>query len=378
MAIDFQDSTPLYIQIIKDIKKKIDNSELVLGQQLKSHKELAQEYDVSLITIKSALSSLIDEGYLFSRVGKGTFVAKRQTSENVTTQDSIGLVLKDLKNPFFSLITQTIEETAYTEKYNVLLSNSSRQIKKEDAQIKNFKKLGVKGLILASLNKEPHAPELVRQLQKENYPYVMVSYVADEDIYYVGADHEYGGYLAAKHLISLGHTEIGYINSPKNNLLGDVRLQGLKKGLEEANLTFKNDYLLRLGSDTYPGGFEAGYKLGDLFDQMPDKPTAFFTYNDLSAIGFIRRILELGYRVPEDLSIIGFDDIEQAEYSSVPLSTVHQPIEGIGASAINKLIDLIEGRKPEYRTILKPKLVIRESCGAKLQEHVPVRSTEIL
>lgn len=141
MAIDFQDSTPLYIQIIKDIKKKIDNSELVLGQQLKSHKELAQEYDVSLITIKSALSSLIDEGYLFSRVGKGTFVAKRQTSENVTTQDSIGLVLKDLKNPFFSLITQTIEETAYTEKYNVLLSNSSRQIKKEDAQIKNFKNL---------------------------------------------------------------------------------------------------------------------------------------------------------------------------------------------------------------------------------------------
>lgn len=377
MAIDFQDSTPLYVQIIKDIEQKISENKLVVGQQLKSHKELAQEYDVSIITIKSALSTLIDEGYLFSRVGKGTFVADKQNFKNLSSQNSIGLVLKDLKNPFFSLITHTIEETAYSKNYNILLSSSSSQIKKEDAQIKNFKKLGAKGLILASMTKGPHAPELVRQLKKENYPSVMVSYVADNDIYYVGADHEYGAYLATKHLISLGHTEIGYINSPENNVLGDVRFKGLKKALTEADLLFNNDFLLRLGSDTYPGGFEAGYKLGDLFDQLPKKPTSFFTYNDLSALGFIRRILELGYRVPEDVAIIGFDDIEQAKYSSIPLTTVHQPIERIGAAAINKLITLIEGGNPEYRTILKPELVIRDSCGTNISKTNDLKNIEI-
>ena len=96
MPIDFQNSTPLYIQIIQDIKTKISEGELEVGEQLNSHKELAEKYDVSLITIKSALSTLIDEGLLYSRVGKGTFVAKRFKN------DRRKLILKD--TIFYSLI----------------------------------------------------------------------------------------------------------------------------------------------------------------------------------------------------------------------------------------------------------------------------------
>ena len=370
MAIDFQDSTPLYIQIIKDIKRKIENGSLVVGEQLNSHKELAKEYDVSLITIKSALSTLIDEGILFSRVGKGTFVAEKRIKNDLSSHDSIGLVLRDLKNPFFSLIAHMVEETAYSKNYNILLSNSSSQIKKEEAQIKNFQRMGVKGIIIASLRKEPHAPEIIRKLHEDNFPYVMVSYVADEDIYYVGADHEGGAYLGTEHLIKLGHTQIGYINSPLNNSLGAARYVGFQKAMKAHGIDIRDDYHLRLSSDTHPGSFEAGYELGDQFDTMKEKPTAYFVYNDLSALGFIRRILELGYRVPEDVAIVGFDDIEQSKYANVPLTTIHQPVERIGAAAINKLIDRIEGGDPSFRTILKPELVVRESCGAMASEEV--------
>lgn len=370
MAIDFQDSTPLYVQIVKDIKKKISTGKLETGQQLKTHKELAKEYDVSLITVKSALSSLIDDGYLFSRVGKGTFVANKEDTPTISQHDSVGLVLQDLKNPFFSLIAHMVEETAYSKRYNLLLSNSSSKIEKEEGQITHFKKMGVKGLIIATFRKKPHAPEIIRNLHNEDYPYVMVSYVADEDIWYVGTDHEGGAHMATKHLIDLGYTKIGYINSHTNNALGEVRHTGFKRALKEYDIVYNPDFNLRPSFPNTLSGFDSGYKLGDDFDKLENKPEAYFSYNDLTALGFIKRIQELGYRVPEDVAVVGFDDIDQADYANVPLTTIHQPVEKIGAAAIDTLINRIEGRPTEHRTIFPPTLVIRESCGASIAESV--------
>ncbi|MAL17530.1 MAG: hypothetical protein CL670_14930 [Balneola sp.] len=371
MAIDFQDSTPLYVQIVKDIKTKISSGKLEIGEQLKTHKELAKEYDVSLITVKSALSSLIDEGYLFSRVGKGTFVAKKEEKHSISQHDSVGLVLQDLKNPFFSLIAHMVEETAYSKKYNLLLSNSSSKIEKEEGQIKHFKEMGVKGLIIATFRKKPHAPEIIRNLHNEGYPYVMVSYVADEDIWYVGTDHEGGAHMGTKHLIDLGYQKIGYINSHTKNALGQVRHEGFKRALKENGVPYDSSLNL---SPTFPnsmGGFDTGYKLGDDFDKMDNKPEAYFSYNDLTALGFIKRIQELGYNVPEDVAVVGFDDIDQADYANVPLTTIHQPVEKIGAAAIDTLISRIEGKDADaHRIIFPPTLVVRDSCGAKLHEKV--------
>lgn len=370
MTINFQDSTPLYVQIVNDIKSKISSGKLKIGEQLKTHKELAKEYDVSLITVKSALSILIDEGYLFSRVGKGTFVAQKEETPKISQHDSVGLVLQDLKNPFFSLIAHMVEETAYSKSYNLLLSNSSSKIEKEEGQIKHFKKMGVKGLIIATLRKEPHAPVIIRQLHQENYPYVMVSYVADKDIWYVGTDHEKGAYMGTKHLIDLGHTEIGYINSLSNNSLGDVRLKGYKKALDEHNLSYRSEYHLRPEISSSSKSYTVGYYLGDVFHKLDKKPTAYFSYNDLTALGFIKRIQELKYKVPEDMAIVGFDDIDQARYANVPLTTVHQPVEKIGAAAIDKLINRIEDKATKHRSIFTPTLVVRESCGASISDRI--------
>ncbi len=365
MSIDFQDSTPLYVQIVRDIKEKIDGDELKIGEQLQSHKLLAKEYNVSLITIKSALSTLIDEGYLYSRVGKGTFVAKKNGDASITRHSSIGMVLQHLKDPFFSLIAQIVEEKAYTKNFNILLSNSSSQIEKEEGQIKHFRELGVKGLIIATLRKELQAPPIIRKLHNDNFPYVMISYIADADIWYVGTDHELGAYLATKHLIDLGHTKIGYL-SPKTNPLDTIRFKGYKKTLEEAGIEYNETFRLSKNTRDTLISYEAGYELGDRFHELDEKPTAYFTYDDTSALGFMKRVQELGYRIPEDLALVGYDDIDQAKYASSPLTTIHQPVEKIGEAAIDKLIKRIEGEKAEVRTLFEPHLVIRESCGAAI------------
>ncbi|MEO1020995.1 MAG: GntR family transcriptional regulator [Bacteroidota bacterium] len=370
MPIDFQKSTPLYVQIIEDIKSRIASGVLKEGEQLKSHKLLAEEYDVSLITIKGALSTLIDEGYLYSRVGKGTFVAAPPQVMQTTGINSIGLVLQDVKNPFFSQIAHTVEDTAYNKDYTVLLSNSANQANKEEGQIENFKRMGVKGMIIASLIKEAHAPEVVRSLHEQNFPYVMVSYTSDEDIWYVGSDHKKGAYMGTAHLISLGHAKIGYLNSPRENALGDVRQIGYRKALADYGLEFRSDYVLRTINDDVHKDYGSGVGLANMFHEMDDKPTAFFSYNDLSAIGFIRRVMELGYSVPDDVAIVGFDDIQQAEFAPVPLTTIKQDVERIGQLAIDKLIHRIEGDDEQliHRTLITPTLVVRDSCGAKKAE----------
>lgn len=365
MPIDFQNSTPLYVQIIEDIKHKISSKKLKVGEQLKSHKLLAEEYGVSLITVKGALSTLIDERFLYSRVGKGTFVAPRE-DEHENGLNSVGLVLKDVKNPFFSQIAHTVEETAYNKNYSVLLSNSANQANKEEGQIDNFKKMGVKGLIIASFVKEAHAPVTVRSLHEQNFPYVMVSFTSDEDIWYVGSDNEKGAIMGTEHLISLGHTKIGYLNSPRNNALGSVRQTGFEQALAKFQIPFNPDYVLRTVNESIRQDFGSGVILADQFHEMKDKPTAFFSYNDLSAIGFTRRVMELGYSVPEDIAIVGFDDIQQAEFAPVPLTTIKQDVEKIGQIAIDTLIARMEGNDvAPNRVLITPELVIRNSCGAK-------------
>jgi len=368
MSIDFQNSTPLYVQIIKDIKRKISSAKLKEGEQLKSHKLLAEEYGVSLITIKGALSTLIDERFLYSRVGKGTFVAPKD--EKISNGlNSVGLVLQDVKNPFFSQIAHTVEETAYIKNYSVLLSNSANQANKEEGQIENFIKMGVKGIIIASFAKEAHAPQIVRSLHEQNFPYMMVSFTSDEDIWYVGSDNEQGAIMGTEHLISLGHTKIGYLNSPRNNALGMVRQLGFEQALAKHGISFNPDFVLRTVNESIRQDFGAGVTLANQFYEMQNKPTAFFSYNDLSAIGFIRRVTELGYSVPEDIAIVGFDDIQQAEFAPIPLTTIRQDVERIGQIAIDKLISRIEGKEtPDHRTLITPELIIRDSCGAKIKK----------
>lgn len=365
MAINLQDSTPLYVQIAEDIKNAILTGKLKVGDKLGSHHELSAQYEVSLITIKKALSTLNDEGYLYSRVGKGTFVARQAANLNLKKHRSIGIVLEDLQSPFFSLITEMIENEAYEKGYNILISNTSGHRKKEENQIKHFRKIGVSGLIIASMSHEFRANESLRKLHNDNYPYVSISYVHDEEIHFVGSDHAYGAQIATEYLADLGYHQIGYINGEKGNLLGNLRLEGYKRGLVKCNIAYDPQLTFHLKWKGEWKDYESGYDLGSEFDQLNKKPDAMFCYNDLCALGFEQSLLDKGYNIPGDVAIIGFDDIERSRYAPVPLTTIHQPTSEIGKKAIGSLINQIEGLPTDDRIILPPKLVIRDSCGGK-------------
>ena len=369
MPIDVQDSRPLYLQIVDDIKSKIAAKQLKAGDQLGSHAELASSYHVSLITVKKALTTLIHEGIVFTRVGKGTYVARPTIARPANIHPTIGLVIRDIRSPFFSRVMHSVEDAAYKLGFHVLLSNTSDEAGKEEAQIAQFQEYGVKGLIIASMSHKYYATPTIRKLLDEEFPFVMVSYIADEDIPFVGSDHELGGYIATNYLIKLGYQKIGYVNGEKGNMVGDLRLRGYERALKDHRQRYDRRLVFHLEGKGEWHDYESGYAIGKRFRKMSIKPDALFIYNDLSALGFEDALLEQGLKIPDDVALVGFDDIERGEYAPVPLTTVRQPTDLIGKQAVELLQKLMQGKTDSIRVVLKPELVVRESCGKK-RRHV--------
>lgn len=361
MSIDFTNSDPLYQQIVDDIRNQITSGALAVGDQIGSQRELADRYDVSLITVKKALTELIREGFLFARVGKGTFVARTAPRANLEIHRTIGVVLRDLTVPFFSDIVQGVEGFAYRAEYNVMLAVSSGKLEKEERQIERFRQIGVSGVIIASMEQSHQATGTMRALHDAGFPYVMVSYVEDDDMYMVGIDHELGAYLATTHLIQQGARRIGYLGAGRANRLSELREQGFRRALTEhgrpLDAALIYDGLEGPGWERMKSGYEAGCRIA----AAKPRPDALFVYNDIAALGLQRALLEAGLSIPEDLALVAFDDIEQASFAAVPLSTVRQPTDRISEEAVAMLLRQIAQRPGERRIVLEPELVLRAS-----------------
>lgn len=368
MAIDVKNPKPLYQQIADDIKSKIRSGQLKVGSSVGSHSELTSRYHVSVITVKKALSDLINQGYLYSRVGKGTFVARQSAPVDLKRHKTLGLVLRDLKNPFFSLIAHGAEKQADKLGYALLLSSSIGRIDKEEPLISRFKEMGASGLIIASLSQTYRATNEIKRLHESGFPYVMVSYIHEPNFWHVGTDHERGAYLATEHLLNIGYQRIGYLTGGKGNLLSEVRQKGYESALKFYGRRFNSDLIFDI--DGAKNRFDAGYEIGLKITRLKKKPDALFAYSDLVALGTMQALLDSGVSVPEDVALVGFDDIERAQYAPVPLTTVHQPTEEIGAKAVEILLDRIAGESPSVRTTLQPTLVVRNSCGGKRHKFV--------
>ncbi len=368
-GIKYNDPAPLYEQIANDLKRLVKDGKIKKGGSVGSHSQLSKKYSVSIITIKKALSELVNEGILYTRVGKGTYVSEKQNKKlDLSKHKSIGLVLRDLNHPFFSKIVQGIEERAYELGFNLLLSSSANKIEKEESQINHFREMGVDGLIIASLSLEYQANSYIQKLHEENFPYIMVSYIHDPDYWYIGANQELGGYMATEHLIKNGYKSIGYLHMGKRNLLSEVRKNGYYRCLTEYDIPFDSKLIFVL-SNSNPNfnrdRFKLGYQFGKEFLKMKKRPDALFIYSDLSALGFEQAIIDNGFMIPDDIAIVGFDDITLSSFAQVPLTTIHQPTDKIGRMSVEIIQKRIDRADIGNRTILKPSLIIRDTCGAK-------------
>jgi DNA-binding LacI/PurR family transcriptional regulator len=336
-----------------------------VGTQLLPHRELATSYGVSIITINKALSGLVSEGILHSRVGRGTFVAARPApAEPAKVPQTLGFVLRDLGSPFFSLVAHAAEQRADALGYGLLFSSSANRIDREEEQIRRFTDLGVSGLIIASMGRTYRLSDQIQALHDQRFPYVMVSYTAGEEVPFVGMNLETGGYIAAKHLIANGRRRIGYIGDKFGSIMCELRGSGYRKALAEHGLEENPDFLFDYPYEGEWNDYRSGYAVGERVAHLAIKPDAMFVFNDLGALGFQDALLDNGINVPDDIAIVGLDDIELAARARIPLTTVRQPVDRIGAIAAESVIRQIRTGVPARRTLLEPELVVRRSSGA--------------
>jgi LacI family transcriptional regulator len=231
--------------------------------------------------------------------------------------------------------------------------------KKDEEKI--FPRVSRKSLLDGVLVQSGHHGDqgIIGRFIDANMPIVVIGRpFRSDNVSYIDVDNINASYNAVSHLIRLGHKRIGTITGPVNSTVGIDRKEGFYKALTERGLDIDESLIVE-GDFTDAGGYHAMKKL------LPAKPDAIFAASDIMALGAMRAIREAGLRVPNDIAIVGFDDLPLATQADVPLTTVRQPVIQFGAKAVELLIDLIEnGINPPRHIILGTELVIRDSCGA--------------
>jgi DNA-binding LacI/PurR family transcriptional regulator len=279
-------------------------------------------------------------------------VASALTGKSTYT---VGLLIPDLANPFFAEVAQSVEDRGHELGFNLVICSTVNNPKKEAKYITLLKQKRVDGIIISTgLSNESLLHDLIKQkiplaLLARDMPALAVNSVVVDDFN--------GGYQAASHLIALGHKRIAIITEDLHIASSRERIRGYRRALEEANIPY--DETLVLVSDfTVEGGKRC---TSQLFGR-PNQPTAVFACNDLLAIGAVQAAREAGKSVPDDLSIVGFDNSILASITDPPLTTVAQPIQEMGRIVMDLLIQEINGQNQyKQRVVLLPNLIVRGS-----------------
>jgi LacI family transcriptional regulator, repressor for deo operon, udp, cdd, tsx, nupC, and nupG len=270
------------------------------------------------------------------------------------------VVLPDLSNTFFSKILRGIEETLFEAGYGMIISDLDGPPEKE-AHFAAFTAAGrVDGAILLNGHLFGQSRDGEGQPARISIPLVaLCEAIPGADIPQIEIDNRAAASRMTQHLASLGHRRIAYVSGPANNILERERFLGFQDGLEAAGLPFDPALVI-------PGDYtiEAGVRAGHDLVARSTRPTAVFCTSDEMAIGLMRTLFSTGLRVPEDISVAGFDDIEFAAVAEPALTTIHQPRRELGQAAASALIDLLQGRSSPKRIRLETELVIRDSVAS--------------
>ncbi len=271
---------------------------------------------------------------------------------------TIGLLISDIGNPFFIRAVRAVEDVANENGYNIILCNTDEDPRKEMQYLGVLVEKRVDGIILATT---AESRQVVRDVRRERIPLVLFDrawpgIAADT----VTVDGMLGGRLATEHLLGLGHRRIAIIHGPSKRSTGSERLLGYLAALADAGIRAATE-LIREGDFKQ----DSGHRLAHELLGIAPRPTALFCTNNLMTVGALHALRELGLRIPRDLSLVGYDDMEWWTLTQPPLTTVGQPVYALGREAMRLLLERIgsrTGRRPRH-VVLKPELIARESCG---------------
>ncbi len=270
---------------------------------------------------------------------------------------NLGVVVADIANPFFAAVVKGVENAARTHGYSIILMETDERYEREEEALRVMLSEQVDGLLLTPAQSQRHT---VEDLLDGDLPFVLLGrYFSDLDAPYVVTDDARGGFLATEHLLGLGHREIAHVAGPMHissardrwaGFINALRANGLPVGKNRAVMD-----AVRL---------EDGYRAAQELLGRRVRPTAIFCYSDLVAFGVMRAVLQAGLRIPEDMAIVGYDDMEFCAHAQVPLTTVRIPKRALGEKAVEMLVgNLKPGERAGKRSAKLPvELVIRDSA----------------
>ena len=333
--------------------------------------DVAREADVSLMTVSRVINNkgdvssttrqrvleVIEQlGYRPSSIARGLATHRTRT---------LGLVIPDVANPFFSDVARGAEHVAYAEGYNVFLCNTEEDPQRELAVLQSLEEKRVDGVVLCSsrldddelhtvVTRHPAVVLVNRRIEPAS---------EDDGIGIVVLEDAAGGRIATQHLLDSGHRAIGLLAGPPASRSGRLRAEGYRTALAAAHLPYNPTWVIPC-----PASVDGGHETARNLLTAEPGLTALFCYNDLVAVGALQACTDLGRRVPGDLAIVGFDDILLAALVTPPLTTCRVPRYDLGAQAMQLLLNQIDGRpaeagkKPCTEIVLRPTLVVRASA----------------
>lgn len=277
-------------------------------------------------------------------------------SLKVNRTKTIGMLVTTSTNPFFGEVVKGVERSCYQKGYSLILCNTEGDNERMRESINTLLQKRVDGLILMCSSLEGERIDVF-----ERYPDIPVVVMDWGPMLFTSdkiQDNSLrGGYLAAKYLIDCGHKEVGCITGPLIKHQAQMRYEGYKRAMLEAELEFNANWIVESDFEC-----EGGYQAFKKMVERGSLPSSIFVSNDMMAMGVINAANELGIQIPEQLSIIGYDDIHIAKFMSPSLTTIHQPKYRLGQAAVETLLRKLDEKSDEAQVVqLEPTLVERKS-----------------
>ncbi len=332
-------------------------------------REVAERAGVSAMTVSRVINgnsrvsaetrqrveAIVKEvGYVPNRLARGLIRQRTGT---------LGLIVPDVANPFFTLVVRGAEEVAWRAGFHVILCNTQGDLERERGYLEDMLAFQVEGLLIAPVGERSRSN--LRVLEKNHVPFVLIDRKIDGyDGDLVQGDSVAGARRLVEHLIGLGHRRIGMVTETSEVSTARDRLNGYRQALERAGVEFRPELVAESSAIDPRAAHDATLRLLDL----AEPPTAIFSVNNIAVVGVSEAARERGLEIPRDLAVVCFDDLEHASRFQPFLTVMAQPAETFGTIATQLLLDRLAGRIEQRRrlVVLPADFVVRESCGARL------------
>jgi len=338
---------------IKDIAKIARVSIPAVSMALRGHTRIGQETRQRILRIARRLN------YQPNFVARSLVIRKTNT---------IGLIITTILNPFYPELAKGIEDKAMELGYNIILCSTNYDLKLEKYFINILRSKGVDGIIFSSV--EAHDPN-IRPLIQDHFPFILVNRrvhnrLLNKRIDTITLDNFLGGSMAVEHLYKLGHRRIGIVAGDLRISTAIERLEGAKKFFEKVGLGFEESLLIDAHFSK-----ELAYQATQEFMSLKNPPTAISAQNDYMALGVREAILDSGLRIPEDVALIGFDNISISGLKGIEMTTIGQKRYEMGTLAVEMLVEKIEKGDTQKvnHIMLEPEIIVRNSCGYRLHAY---------